>query len=563
MNRPGTVPWPDEVARDYCAKGYWRNRPLGAYLWEWADRFRSRTAVVDGDHRLSYRELAERSDALAEGLARSGVRKGDTILVQLPNCWEFVVVLLACARLGAAPVLALMPHREHELSYLAELAEVAAIVVRDEWRGYEHQQLAATVAADTPSAATVMVVGDHVYPEHVDLRSLMRQADEVAARKHRLDAAPPDPRDVLLFLLSGGTTGLPKVIARTHNDYEYNARRSGEVCEFHADTVYLAALPIAHNFALGSPGALATLMNGGMVVLLPSPEPRAAFAEIEREQVNVTSVVPAVAQRWLDALPSASDDLASLQVIQIGGSVLPDGMVRSLITGFDCQVQQVFGMAEGLLNYTRLHDPYDVVTETQGRPICADDELLVVDEQDSPLLPGTPGELLTRGPYTPRGYFAAPQHNARAFTADGWYRTGDIVRITPEGNLSVTGRVKDQINRGGEKIAAVELEDLARDLLPQVLDAAAVAQTHAELGEAVCMCVVLRPGSELSLAELQEAFERKGVARFKFPERLAIFSAFPQTAIGKIDKKQLRLSVDHLLDESFAADSPQTSRQAH
>ena len=228
------------------------------------------------------------------------------------------------------------------------------------------------------------------------------------------------------------------------------------------------SLPASHNFPLACPGILGALLTGGRVVMLPSPEPERAFATIAAEGVTVTAAVPAVAQRWLaHAAEAGAQDLASLQLLQVGGARLADEVARTVGPVLGCTLQQVFGMAEGLLNYTRLDDPEDVICTTQGRPMSEGDEVRVVDELDQDVPDGTPGALLTRGPYTPRGYYRAAEQNARAFTADGWYRSGDIVRRRPDGNLVVEGRDKDMINRGGEKISAEEVENLAYQL-PQV-----------------------------------------------------------------------------------------------
>ena len=202
-------------------------------------------------------------------------------------------------------------------------------------------------------------------------------------------------------------------------------------------------------------------------------------------------------------------------------------------------LQQVFGMAEGLLNYTRLDDPDEIIYTTQGRPMCPDDEVRLVDELDHDVPDGEPGSLLTRGPYTPRGYYKAAQQNARAFTPDGWYRSGDICRRTAGGHLIVEGRDKDMINRGGEKISAEEVENLVYQL-PDVKQVAAVAMPDPLLGERVCLYVVARPGTQLTLEEIRGSMERAGVARFKLPEHLVFVDELPSTTVGKIDKKALR-----------------------
>ena len=536
--RAGAVPWPDQRAAAYVAAGFWRQRPLGAYLWDWADDFGSRVAVVDAERRISYQELAELADVLAERLATCGLRCGDNMLIQLPNCWEFLVLLFGCLRLGVAPVLTMMTLREHELTQLAKLADVTAVAVPSRWRDVDHQRLAERVAASCDPAPRILVLGDHVRTPNISISRLLERDSGHQARRMRLDASAPDPGDVALFLLSGGTTGTPKIISRTHNDYEYNARRSGEVCEFHAETVYLAMLPASHNFTLGSPGILGTLMAGGNVVLAPSPELQQAFGLIDREKVTVTSAVPAVVRRWLQAAAETGQRPAGLRVLQVGGSAFPPALAQQVTPALGCQLQQVFGMSEGLISYTRLDDPEQVILTTQGRPISPVDEIRIVDDFGRPVAPGAAGQLLTRGPYTPRGYFAAPDYNRQAFI-DGWYRTGDIVRLDASGNLIVGGRIKDLINCGGEKISAQEVESLI-GRMPQVVDVAAVPLPDTELGECVGAYVVLRPGTHLTVEDVKAEFIRRGVAKFKIPRRVVCLPRLPASPIGKVDKVALR-----------------------
>ena len=256
--------------------------------------------------------------------------------------------------------------------------------------------------------------------------------------------------------------------------------------------------------------------------MLPSPEPERSFAAIAAEGVTVTAAVPAVAQRWLrHAREHGAGQLRSLTLLQVGGARLADEIARQVRPVLGCTLQQVFGMAEGLLNYTRLDDPDDVICTTQGQPLSEGDEVRLVDAFDDDVPEGEPGSLLTRGPYTPRGYYRAAEQNARAFTSDGWYRSGDIVRRRPDGNLVVEGRDKDMINRGGEKISAEEVENLVYQL-PQVAQVAAVAMPDPELGERVCVYAVLTPGAALTLDDVRAAMTKAEVARFKWPERLIV-----------------------------------------
>jgi 2,3-dihydroxybenzoate-AMP ligase len=536
----GVVPWPDDLAADYAERGWWRGLSLGTELWAAAHERPDAVAVVDGDVRLSYRSLVARCDAAATRLADLGLVRGDRIVVQLPNCWQFVVLTLACLRAGVVPVMALPAHRQHELAYLAEHSEAAAIAVPGKLRDFDHQAMAAELVAASGTLRHVLVVADDVRPGSTDLTDLCAEPVDPAPDRARWDVDHPDSREVAVFLLSGGTTGLPKLIARTHDDYAYNARASAELCGLGEHTVYLTALPASHNFPLACPGILGTLLTGGRVVLLGSPEPERTFTVVAAEGVTATAAVPAVAQRWLAyADEHGAEQVSGLRLLQVGGARLADEVARRITPVLGATLQQVFGMAEGLLNYTRLDDPDDLVCTTQGRPLSPGDEVRIVDEADRDVPDGVPGSLLTRGPYTPRGYYRAEEQNARAFTPDGWYRSGDIVRRRADGNLVVEGRDKDMINRGGEKISAEEVENLVYRL-PEVAQVAAIAMPDPDLGERVALYVVLRPGATLTLDDVRTAMAGDRVARYKWPERLEVVDELLTTKVGKIDKKALR-----------------------
>ncbi|WP_164021047.1 (2,3-dihydroxybenzoyl)adenylate synthase [Pyxidicoccus trucidator] len=524
---PGCPTWPEAFATRYREAGYWRGETFGQLLRERARRHGERTAVVAGNERWTYQQLDERADRLAAGFLALGIEPGDRVVVQLPNTAAFFEVCFALFRLGALPVFALPAHRGAEIGYFCEFTEAVAYVIADRHGGFDYLKLAEHVRGKVPTLRHVIVAGDAgpftplsaLYAEPVPL---------------------PGPRsgDVAFFQLSGGSTGVPKLIPRTHDDYLYSVRASADICQLDASSVYLCALPAAHNFPLSSPGVLGTLYAGGTVVMALHPSPDVAFPLIERERVTLTALVPPLAMIWLEAAKARRHDLSSLRILQVGGARLSNEAAGRVRPTLGCTLQQVFGMAEGLVNYTRLDDPEELVVTTQGRPISPDDELRIVDEEDREVAPGELGQLLTRGPYTIRGYYKAEAHNARAFTADGFYRTGDLVRMTPEGYLVVDGRVKDQINRGGEKIAAEEVENhlLAH---PAVHDAALVAIPDAFLGERTCAFVIPR-GAPPAATVLTSFLRERGLAAFKIPDRVEFIDAFPQTGVGKVSKKSLR-----------------------
>jgi 2,3-dihydroxybenzoate-AMP ligase len=520
------------MAARYVAKGYWDGRPMAAHLADAAAKSPDAVCLVDGDVRLTFSELMSRADGAATRLAELGLRPDDRIVIQLPNCWEIIVSMLACLRLGAIPVMALQAHRKQEIARVAAHAQARAIITAGVLKGFDHQRLAHEIAAESDTVEHVLVTAEELAEGSIDLVRLCRPADGPVLR-----AAEPDGTDVAVFVLSGGSTGAPKLIARTHNDFSYMIRRAAEICQVTSDTVYLAVLPLGHGFPLT--GLLGAMFAGGRGVIAPSPEPEKAFALMAAERVTMTSLVPAVALRWLEhRAKDRSHDLDSFRLVQVSGSRIPDEIAGRITPVLGCELQNGYGMGEGLMCLTRPGDPHDVVCHTQGRPICEDDELMLVDEDGVPVPEGEPGILLTRGPYTPRGYYRAPEMNARAFVGDGWYNTGDIVRRRPDGNLVVEGRLKDVINRGGEKISAEELENFAYQAGARL--AAAVAMPDPELGERICLYVV---GGDLDLEDLRESMRAAGVATFKLPEKLVHVTELPFTAVGKVDKKALRADI--------------------
>lgn len=544
---PDHVGWPPEVAARYRAAGHWRGQSFGTWLSLLAAAYPDRTAVVGRTgatgQRWSFAALDDRAHRLAAGLHGLGLRAGDAVVLALPNVPEFMAVVFALFRLGARPVFALPAHRGTELASFAERADARAILTVDAHARFDHGALARATADAVGSVREVIVL---------DTGSGGTTAGTVSLAE--LSAAPrelpdPDPEGVAFLQLSGGSTGLPKLIPRTHDDYLYSVRESARICGLRPDSVYLAALPVAHNFPLSSPGVFGALHAGAASVLSPAPDATTAFGLVEAERVTITGLVPPLAAAWADAAGRTDRDLSSLEVVLVGGAKCGPELAGRIGPALGCRLQQVFGMAEGLVNYTRLDDPDELVLTTQGRPISADDEVRVVDPDDpaapsdAEVAPGRAGALLTRGPYTIRGYFRAAEHNAGVFTPDGFYRTGDLVRRHPTGHIEVVGRVKEQINRGGEKVAPAEVEDhlMAH---PDVLDAAVIGIPDDYLGERTQAWVVPRPAGDAPSGSVLRRFVReRGVAAFKVPDLIEIVPDFPVTGVGKTSRRELRDSL--------------------
>ncbi|MEJ3747314.1 AMP-binding protein [Actinomycetes bacterium KLBMP 9797] len=520
----GWIGWPADLAARYRAAGYWQGETLGGFLDRIAAEFGDRVAIVDGARRWSYRELDARAGRLAAGLRRLGVAPADRVVVQLGNTAEFAEVCFGLWRLGAIPVMALPAHRGAEIAHLC--AHTAAVAYVFAGRG------AAGAAARVPTVRWV-VAADRSAGPWLALDDL-REAPGPDGR------ANADAGGVALLQLSGGTTGVPKLIPRTHDDYLYSARASAQACRLGRDSGYLVALPVAHNFPLSSPGVLGTLSVGGRLVFAPAPSPEVAFPLIAREGVTITAVVPPLAQVWLRAAAAPHPDLSSLRVLQVGGAPLPAAVARQVRPVLGCALQQVFGMAEGLLSYTDPDDPDEVAVAGHTRPLSPADEIRIVDDEDREVPPGASGHLLTRGPYTIRGYYRADAHNRTAFTPDGFYRTGDLARRTAGGRLAVTGRAKNQINRGGEKVAAEEVEQhlLAH---PRVRQAVVVGTPDPFLGERTRALVVPAPApaEPPSPAALRAFLRERGLATYKIPDQVTFVDAIPETGVGKLSRTEL------------------------
>lgn len=522
----GCVPWPPEAVERYRRAGYWREETLSELLRTVAATDGHRIALVAGDRRLSYAELDAWADRLAGGLREIGVHRGDRVVVQLPNVPEFAVAAIAAFRLGAVPVFALPAHRRTEIAYLCEHTEAVAYVVPGVVGGFDHRDLAREVRRAVPGLRHVIVAGDD--PGGF---TPLAELDGPAA------SAAADPAEVAFFLLSGGTTGVPKLIPRTHRDYAFQIRATAAEMGFDAGGVYLAALPVSHNAALGCPGLLGALRAGGRVVLAASPSPDEVFPLIAREKVSLTTLMPAYLPLWADTVSLFDVDLSGL-TLEVGGAPLPAVVAERADATLGCTVTRWFGMAEGLLVFTRRDDPVEVRTATEGRPLCRDDEIRIVDGQDRPVAPGEAGELLVRGPCVLRGYYRAADYNALAFTPDGFLRTGDLVRLDPDGRLLVQGRLKDVVNRGGEKVPPEEVEGhlLAH---PHVREVAVVGVADPVLGEKTCAVVVAAADARPTLGSLRGWLTGRGVAGFKLPDRLVLVDRLPRTGLGKVNKPAL------------------------
>ena len=532
--RDGVVPFPPaEVAR-YRAEGLWGDRTIAEEFRAVARRTPDADALIGPGSRHTYAELDAASDRVAAGLVDLGLPPGGAVLMQVENTEWAVIAWYGLLKAALVPVATLSVHREHEIGQIAAQTDAVAHLVQADLPKFDLVAFATELAARTDPGRIVLTVGD---------REPTRGVVAVETLAGAPVGVPAGPDDVAVFQLSGGTTGVPKVIPRLHAEYWYNARAYAERLEWDATTRVVHMGPIMHNVAIvcamhavHSVGGTFVLGNRDLDVMLP------LMAQVG---MTDTCLQPGVAAGMRDH-PDFDAAFSAARRIVLSGSAISEELFGSF-EDRGVRVAGLFGMGEGLCTVTALDDPPELRRLTVGHPLSPLDEVRIVEPgTETPVAPGETGELCARGPYTLRGYLSAPERNAEAFTSDGFYRTGDLMSARESDGLTryvFEGRAKDLVNRGGEKINAAEIEGLALQL-PGVRYAGLVPVPDPRLGERACLCLELEPGTPpIDLEDLRRFLEQRGVAKFKWPERLELFAELPRTPVGKIDKRRLGAAV--------------------
>jgi len=543
----GCVPWPEEFVKEYQQKGYWEGRPLGDHFDEWVETFADRTAIACNGEKVTYRQMGERVTRLAYHMARMGIKTYDPVIFQMFNGLETIYLVYACFKLGAIPISSLGTHRWAEISFFAETSQarvhaIPAGVVQ----GFDYEEFADELREKMPSLKFVLTAGKPTRSNMVSINELIEKEVNLKKAKKELSRFRPDPMEPAIFQLSGGTTGVPKMIPRTHNDYAYNTKCCAVRYGYNENTRFLAPLPNMHNAPLVCM-IMPVHCSGGLIVPV-APKPEDIIQEIAQNKINFMPVGAALVPAILGMPPEVAKQFFGTIDNLWAASLRPADLGKIMeVLNADCH--QVFGMAEGLITGTTKDDPISVKLETQGRGVSEADEIKIIDPETFRVLPqGEIGEMICRGPYTLRGYYKAAERNKEAFTPDGYYRSGDLGRLDEHGNFTWMGRIKDCIDRGGEKVNAEEVEMHVK-AYPKVQDVSVVAMPDKRLGENICAFVIPEPGQTFTLEELRNfILNERRIAKFKVPERLEFVDAFPVTHVGKLDKKALRAKIAETIE---------------
>jgi non-ribosomal peptide synthetase component E (peptide arylation enzyme) len=538
----GVPPYRKEDAERYQRLRWWPGLTLGDLLDKAADVYPDKEGFSDGRTTLTFQEARDRTNRLALSLMNLGIAPKDRVLVQVPNWNEFVLAYFAVQKIGAVAVLLIDRFRQHEIGHLVELTGAAAWVVAEKYRKTDYFPIVEDIQREHPRLKHVILARGEDRRGCLSMDRLIEESASDPDGIKTLAERRPDPNQVAHMGPTGGTTGMPKVVPRTHNSLICGLEYAALAFELHLHDVCLLAGPIGHDLTF-TKGFLPTLFNYGKTAFLDSMDPGDICRTIAREKVTAVVWVPTLARRLIDFDHLGDHDLRSLKKMQCGGGMSQPDLVGAVRERLGCAFFNAYGGTEGQTTMARSNDPFEKVLNSVGRPTCPYDTYKVVDARGKTLPPNTPGELLVKGPGVFTGYYDAPWENGAAFDEEGFFRTGDVARIDEKGYVILTGRIKEMINRGGESISATEIERLISDH-PGVSLVAVVPMPDPLLGERVCAYIQPRPGANLTFEKVISYLRERKASVLQLPERIEFVEAMPLTRAEKVDKIRLKEDIE-------------------
>lgn len=529
----------NDLRAQWLEHGHWQNQTLDSYIARCAKVSPNEVAVVDGEQHVSYADLDQQINRFAFVLTELGIGAGDVVSWQLPNWLEAIVVHHASIRIGAVsnPIVPIYRHRE--VGFILKQSGASVFVIPTEFRNFNFREMAADLKPDLPDLNHVVLV-DRGNSEDALLDGTEHIFDCLMTASSQCLQSPNDlrsPDDVAVMIYTSGTTSDPKGVLHTHNTLDYENNSIIELFALNESDVVFMPSPLAHITGILY-GLQLPFMLGSSVVLQDVWQADAALELIQHHRCSFMIA----ATPFLHGLTYHSHldafDVSSLRTFGCGGADVPPELIRQAEIKLDCLATRVYGSSEfPTLSAGNEHDALDRRAQTDGRPIGAA-LARVVDEDDKDLPPGTSGDLLVKGPELFVGYLDAAL-NDQAFTSDGWFRTGDLATLDELGFVTITGRRKDIIVRGGENISAKEIEDLLFEH-PAIADVAIVGMPDPVMVERICAFIVLEKDQSVDLDHITSFLRERKLAMQKLPERMETIDSLPMTASGKIQKFKLR-----------------------
>lgn len=542
----GAVPYREQDSRTYLQRGWWRGWTLADYFDRASDIHPAKIGFVDADNRLTYSQARELSERLALGLVDSGIRPLDRVLIQLPNWIEFIYAYFACQKIGAIPVLLIDRHRQYDIGRLTSLSGASAWIVPQQYKKTDFMPIIQDVRREYPQIKRVITVrGDGRQQGCVGLEELIRMHPLTQAGREQLAALRPDARQVAHMGPTGGTTGAPKIVPRTHNSLGCTVEYCSMAWNLHCEDVNLIAGPVGHDLSF-SKAFLGSIFVMGKMVLLDSVDNQDICETIQREKVTTIVWVPTLAQRMVQFDRLGDFNLRSLRKMHSGGGASHRELIKEIIERLSMTYYNGYGGTEGMTCITRAEDDYETVCSTVGRPTCPYDTYKVCDFTGVELPSGQHGQLMLKGPGVFSGYYNNPAENAQVFDSNGFFMTGDLAQIDSAGYITLTGRVKEMINRGGESISATEIEKLI-NRHPDVAVVAVIPMPDPLLGERVCAYIQPKGKAKLTFDGVIQFLKSQQASVLMLPERIEFVDAMPYTQTQKLDKNALREDIKNKL----------------
>ena len=535
----GFVPYKDQDVQKYVRYKYWRGITFGDMLDKAADSCPNKESLVDDTSRLTYAQLRDKANRLAISLMELGIKPQDRILLQFPNWSEFIYTYFAVQKIGAIPVLLIARYAQTEINHLCRLTGAVAWIGPETYRNREYVPIIKDIVKNNPDLRHIILVRGKGNNDFLSLEKLIDKAELTELKLSKLAARRPDPMEVAHMGPTGGSTGLPKVAPKTHNNYLARAEYTAKAWELSSDDICLVVAPVGHDLSFSiviCPG----MFVHAKLVLVDSTEPRDILPVIGREKVTAIGWVPPLAERLVNYEDLKKFDVSSLRKMYCGGQNSPPKLIQAVNEKLGCKYINAYGGTEGHNTMTRLDYDQSIVHTTVGRPACPYDTYKIIDPASGKELPlNTPGELIVKGPCVFSGYYNAPEENKMAFTAGGFFRTGDQAMIDAQGNITLTGRIKDIIKRGGENISPIEIESLIITH-PDVAQVSVVGMPDPVLSERICAYVQCKPGRKLSLESIIAYLKGNGASVLQLPERIEFVDNMPMTEAGKTNKELLK-----------------------
>jgi len=542
----GFTPYNKEDAVKYNSCRWWSGLTFGDILDRAANIHPDKEAFVDRKTRLTYGEAREKTNKLAIGMIDLGIQPLDRVLVQLPNWNEFVFAYFALQKIGAIPVLLIDRYRQLEINNLISLTGATSWIVASRYKKTDYVPIINDILKENPEFKNIITVrGERDHKPFSSLERLIEKAEMTEDNLARLTSRAPDPMQVAHMGPTGGTTGAPKIVPRTHNSLITGSEYCSKSWEQNNQDVNLIAGPIGHDLTF-TKGFIGSIIMLGKIIFLDSTDDKEICETIEKEKVTSIIWVPTLAQRMLQYKDLDKHDLNSLKKMHSAGGASHPDLVKDVTKRLKMKFYNGYGATEGMTTITRTTDDLETICTTVGRPTCPYDTYKVIDKAGNELTPNTQGELVLKGPGVFTGYYNNPEENKEAFTKNGFFRTGDVATIDEKGYITLTGRIKEMINRGGESISATEIERLI-NRHPDVAAVAVIPMPDLLMGERVCAYIQPKAGTQLSVNEIISFLKGQKASVLQLPERIEFIDAMPYTGAEKLDKKSLREDIEKKL----------------